>query len=141
VPEIFEAWVEAMRTPVEPVRPEAIEGHDIFMRSTCIACHSITGTRAQGRLGPDLTLMGERFSIGAGLLANTEENMTEWILRAPELKKGIVMPGARVEAGGMPPTGLTRDEARAVAAYLAELRLPPAELELEEPTAAAPAGR
>jgi hypothetical protein len=69
-------------------------------------------------------MMGERFSIGAGLLTNTVDNMTEWILRAPELKKGIVMPGAQVEAGGMPPTGLSREEARAIAVYLASLRLP-----------------
>jgi cytochrome c oxidase subunit II len=124
-PDEWEAWVEAMRSPVEPVGDLAAEGHDIFMRSTCIACHAITGTRAQGRLGPDLTMMGERFSIGAGLMANTEDNMTEWILRAPDLKKGIIMPGAEVEARGMPPTGLSREEARAVAAYLNDLRLPP----------------
>jgi cytochrome c oxidase subunit II len=145
----YEAWVDAMTAPAEPEVPDApdfpdapdapdvlvADGHDVFMRSTCIACHAITGTRAQGRLGPDLTMMGERFSIGAGLMANTEENMTEWILRAPELKKGIVMPGARMEAGGMPPTGLSREEARAVAAYLASLRLP--DLRAVRPTAPA----
>jgi cytochrome c oxidase subunit II len=119
----FDAWVAAMKSPEEP-GDLAMEGHDIFMGSTCIACHAIAGTRAQGRLGPDLTMMGERFSIGAGLMANTEENMTEWILHAPDLKKGVIMPGAQLEAGGMPPTGLSRDEARAVAAYLATLRLP-----------------
>jgi cytochrome c oxidase subunit II len=126
-PDEYDAWVQVMSPPDEPVQPTdpaALEGHDVFMRSTCIACHAITGTRAQGRLGPDLTMMGERFSIGAGLLTNTVDNMTEWILRAPELKKGIVMPGAQVEAGGMPPTGLSREEARAIAVYLASLRLP-----------------
>jgi cytochrome c oxidase subunit II len=123
-PAEYEAWVRAMQAPEEPPGDLAEEGHDIFMRSTCIACHAITGTRAQGRLGPDLTMMGERFSIGAGLMANTVDNMTEWILRAPELKKGILMPGAGIEARGMPPTGLSRDEARAVAQYLVGLRLP-----------------
>jgi cytochrome c oxidase subunit II len=140
-PSEYEAWVSAMSAPVDPVQPAeppqpadlTAQGHDVFMRSTCIACHAITGTRAQGRLGPDLTMMGERFSIGAGLMANTEENMTEWILRAPELKKGIVMPGAQIEAGGMPPTGLSREDARAVAAYLASLRLP--DLRAVDPTA------
>jgi cytochrome c oxidase subunit II len=187
--EQYDTWVSAMQAPLEPAGELATEGHDIFMRSTCIACHAISGTRAQGRLGPDLSLMGDRFSIGAGLMANTEENMTEWILRAPELKKGIGMPGAQVEAGGMPATMLSRDDARAIAAYLADLRLPllgaappagpgvapdagpgtgpdagpgtgpdagpaspadselapdalpPAEQEMEEPTAATPAGR
>jgi cytochrome c oxidase subunit II len=142
-PAEYDAWVAAMGEPADPAEPAdpveaadpaepadpdpaglAAEGHDIFMRSTCIACHAITGTRAQGRLGPDLTMMGDRFSIGAGLMANTEENMTEWLLRAPELKKGIIMPGSDIEAGGMPPTGLSREDARAVAAYLSSLRLP-----------------
>jgi cytochrome c oxidase subunit II len=135
--EEYEAWVETMRTGIEPLGDLAVEGHDVFMRSTCIACHAIAGTRAQGRLGPDLSLMGERFSIGAGLLPNTEDHMTDWILRAPELKKGIVMPGAQVEAGGMPPTALSPQEARAIAAYLADLRRPPGRL--PAPAGAAPA--
>jgi cytochrome c oxidase subunit II len=143
-PEEYEAWVQLMSPPDEPVQPTeptALEGHDVFMRSTCIACHAITGTRAQGRLGPDLTMMGDRFSIGAGLMANTVDNMTEWILRAPELKKGIVMPGAQVEAGGMPPTALSREEAHAIAVYLDGLRLPePLRAPATTPGADPPAG-
>jgi cytochrome c oxidase subunit II len=156
-PAEFDAWLEAMRAPAEPRADLAAEGHDAFMRSMCIACHAISGTRAQGRLGPDLTLMGERFSIGAGLMANTHENMTEWILRAPELKKSVRMPGSQVEGGGMPPTGLSRQDAEAIAAYLMELTLdgvtarpapetdlepdalPPADEELEDAPAATPA--
>jgi hypothetical protein len=94
----YDAWVAAMQAPGDDpaAAPAAVdepagpmvwraggEGHDVFMRSTCIACHAIAGTRAQGRLGPDLTMMGERFSIGAGLMANTLDNMTEWILHGP----------------------------------------------------------
>jgi cytochrome c oxidase subunit 2 len=123
-PAEFDAWVRGMKTPVEPAGDLEAEGQAIFMRSTCIACHAIEGTSAQGQLGPNLTHFGERFSIGAGLMENTPENLTEWILRAPELKQGIVMPGAEAAAGGMAPTGLTRQEARAVAAYLSDLRRP-----------------
>ncbi|NIP82996.1 MAG: c-type cytochrome, partial [Gemmatimonadetes bacterium] len=93
-PAEFEAWVRDMQTPVEPSGEAAARGREIFLRSTCIACHAIEGTSAQGRLGPDLTHFGERWSIGAGLMDNTEENLAEWILHAPELKKGIIMPGA-----------------------------------------------
>ena len=120
----FRRWVEDIRTPVEPAGDLAAQGREIFQRSTCIACHTIEGTSARGQLGPNLTLFGDRFSIAAGLMENNEENLTEWILRAPELKKGALMPGARVGGGGMPPTGLSREDARAIAAYLSDLRRP-----------------
>ncbi|MFO7893809.1 MAG: cytochrome c oxidase subunit II [Longimicrobiales bacterium] len=120
----FAAWVEDMNTPVEPSGERAAEGRDLFMSSVCIACHAIEGTSAQGRLGPDLTHFGERWSIGAGLMANTEENLTEWILHAPDLKKGVIMPGSETGAGGMEPTGLSREQARAMATYLLDLRRP-----------------
>ena len=123
-PEAFDAWVRDMQAPVEASGELAARGKDIFLRSTCIACHTVQGTTAQGRLGPDLTLFGERWSIGAGLMENTEENLTEWILHAPELKKGVIMPGANIGAGGMAPTGLSREDAEAVAAYLSDLRRP-----------------
>ncbi len=122
--EEFDAWVRDMGAPVEPAGDLEARGRDLFMSNVCIACHAIEGTQAQGRLGPDLTHFGERWSIGAGLMDNTPENLTEWILHAPDLKKGIIMPGAETGAGGMQPTGLTRDEARAIAAYLSDLRRP-----------------
>jgi cytochrome c oxidase subunit 2 len=123
-PAEFEAWIEDMNTPVEPSSERAAEGRDLFMGNVCIACHAIEGTRAQGRLGPDLTHFGERWSIAAGLMPNTEENTAEWILNAPDMKKGAKMPGARVGGGGMAPTGLSREQAEAIAAYLHDLRRP-----------------
>ena len=123
-PAEFEAWIQDMNTPVEPSDELAARGRDVFMGNVCIACHAIEGTRAQGRLGPDLTHFGERSTIAAGLMPNTEENLTEWILHAPELKKGAKMPGAQIGGGGMAPTGLSREQVRAVAAYLLDLRRP-----------------
>lgn len=120
----FQRWVEDIQRPVEPVGELAIRGREVFQRSTCIACHTIEGTTAQGQLGPNLTLFGDRFSIAAGLMDNTEENLVEWILHAPDLKSGVLMPGAEVGGGGMPPTGLSREDARAIAAYLMDLRRP-----------------
>ncbi|HSH45392.1 MAG TPA: cytochrome c oxidase subunit II, partial [Longimicrobiales bacterium] len=90
--EDFGRWVEDMKNPMEPVGELEQRGREIFLSSTCIACHTIEGTSAQGQLGPNLTLMGERFTIGAGLMDNNEENLTEWILRAPEVKHGALMP-------------------------------------------------
>ncbi|MDX1675036.1 MAG: cytochrome c oxidase subunit II, partial [Longimicrobiales bacterium] len=120
----FEAWVADMNTPVEPSDDRSARGRELFLGSVCVACHAIEGTRAAGRLGPDLTLFGERTTLGAGLMENTHENLTEWLLYAPDLKKGIIMPGSYTGAGGMEPTGLTREEAEAIATYLLDLRRP-----------------
>jgi cytochrome c oxidase subunit 2 len=135
-PEAFDAWVRDMKSAVEPSGEAAARGKEIFLRSTCIACHTIEGTTAQGKLGPDLTMFGERWSIAAGLMENTEENLTEWILHAPELKRGVIMPGANVGAGGMAPTGLSRADAEAIAAYLSDLRRPMAGRRIDLPTGA-----
>jgi cytochrome c oxidase subunit 2 len=123
-PEEFDAWIADMQTTVEPSNDLAAQGRDLFMGNVCIACHTIDGTRAQGKLGPNLTYFGERSTLGAGVMANTEDNLTEWILHAPDIKKGIIMPGANTPAGGMQATGLTRDQAHAIAAYLLDLRRP-----------------
>jgi cytochrome c oxidase subunit 2 len=147
----FQAWVQRLETPSvtavpallpsqqtdvasEPAEggqtgvaetvadPAVIQGREIFHRSTCIACHSIQGTNAMGILGPNLSLLGERTTIGAGYLENTRENMIRWIRSPQSIKPGAPMPGAAEGGGGMPPTNLSDEEIRAVAAYLASLR-------------------
>ncbi|NIR45646.1 MAG: cytochrome c oxidase subunit II [Gemmatimonadetes bacterium] len=118
----FEEWVERMKTPVEPDSGSlAARGREVFMGATCVACHAIAGTNARGRLGPDLTRLGARTTIGAGLLENTRENLAAWITAPAEFKPGVKMPGVAEEGGGFPPTGLSSEQVEAVAAYLASL--------------------
>ena len=139
----FQAWVERLETPSvtavppegEPAQagaereiqaaaadPAVAQGREIFHRSTCIACHTIQGTNAMGVLGPSLSLLGERATIGAGYLENTRENLVRWLRSPQSFKPGAPMPGATEEGGGMPPTNLSDEEIQAVAAYLASLR-------------------
>ena len=92
------------------------------MRSTCIACHSIAGTDAQGMLGPNLTRLGARSTLGAGLMENTRENLIAWIRDPARYKPQVKMPGVAVGGGGLPPTGLSDEELEAVATYLSGLR-------------------
>jgi cytochrome c oxidase subunit 2 len=142
-PAAFDAWIEAMRTgdpaPAAPPaggaagdtaaaqaapQQQTLEqrGREIFLSRACIACHAIAGTTAQGRVGPDLTRFGARETVGAGAAPNTPENIEQWIRDPQTLKAGALMPGAQAEAGGFPPTGLSDEEIRAVAAYLSSLR-------------------
>lgn len=122
-PEELQRWVAAYNAPKPaPTDPLAVQGQQVFFRSMCIACHSIAGTPAVGRIGPNLTFMGDRWAVGAGAEHTSVEALTAWITNPHDLKPGARMPGIRTEGGGMPPTGLTEEDAHAVAAYLFSLR-------------------
>jgi len=118
------AAAPAMASAATPA-PGSLEaqGRDIFLRSTCVACHSIAGTPARGTLGPNLTGFGSRWAVGAGARPNTLENVIAWITNPQDLKPGALMPGTRTPApNGFPATGLSDEEVRAVAAYLLSLK-------------------
>jgi cytochrome c oxidase subunit II len=113
----------AGQTTGDPTHAQLVaEGQRIFFTKPCIACHAISGTTAQGLIGPNLTRFGARPTVGAGALPNTEENVARWIANPQAIKAGTRMPGVRTPGGGFPPTGLTAAETRAVAAYLSSLR-------------------
>ncbi|MEJ2503306.1 MAG: c-type cytochrome, partial [Gemmatimonadota bacterium] len=92
-PEKFDAWVARMKAGQDssalsaPQDSLARRGKQKFLTSACIACHSISGTTAMGQIGPNLTALGDRWSIGAGVLDNTPENVHRWILHAPQIKQ------------------------------------------------------
>ena len=112
--EEFARWLEAQRGPAaQPPDPEAMRGRELFFASGCAACHTIGGTSAQGVVGPNLTHVGSRLSLGAGILPNERGAFLRWIERTDHLKPGVHMP-----AFGMLPPG----ELRALAAYLESLQ-------------------
>jgi cytochrome c oxidase subunit 2 len=67
-------------------------------------------------------MVGARPWIGAGASAMNHENLVAWIKDPQSVKPGTLMPGTRTAGGGLPPTGLTDQEVRAVAAYLLSLK-------------------
>ncbi|MBI4409607.1 MAG: cytochrome c oxidase subunit II [Gemmatimonadetes bacterium] len=122
-PEQFEAWAQRMQAPPAPPAGTLAErGREVFLRSPCIACHTVEGTTARGVIGPNLTLLGDRATVGAGALANTPENLARWIRDPGGVKPGAMMPGTRAPGGGLPPTGLNDADVEAVVAYLLSLR-------------------
>jgi cytochrome c oxidase subunit 2 len=106
-PAEFRRWVDRMRR----IPTVATDGMQVFRESGCSACHRIAGTMAQGVTGPDLSHMGSRRTIAAGLLENTPENMADW-LRSPDSFK----PGTR-----MPDLELDREEIARLVTFLQEL--------------------
>ena len=69
------------------------EGHAIFQAQGCGACHALRGTEARGEVGPDLTHVGGRQSLAAGVLPMTAEALADWIAHPEAFKPGVEMPG------------------------------------------------
>lgn len=78
----------------------------------CGACHRIPDVPgAEGLVGPPLDAMGRRTFI-AGHLPNRPDQMVRWLLDPPAVEPGTAMPDL----------GLSRAQARDIAAFLAGLR-------------------
>ena len=104
---------EPQADPLDPeLRAVLNAGNQAFLGSGCIACHRIEGTVAAGVLGPDLTHVGSRRKIAAGILENTPENMARWLQNPSAVKPGSLMPT-------MP---LDEDTIRTLVAYLESLK-------------------
>lgn len=89
----FRQWLEQERqNAVSPSEPVAQEGQRLFVSQGCGACHTIRGTDAHSSLGPDLTHVGSRKSLGAGILPSTSEEFSNWIRHTNALKPGVKMP-------------------------------------------------
>ena len=113
-PDDYAAWLDRQRAPANP--PDSDEkrrGHDAFMASACALCHTIRGTPAMGRVGPELTHVGSQRRIAGGMFQNTTADLAAWITHAQSLKPGAQMPDV---------TAFTGAELRAVVAYLQSLR-------------------
>jgi cytochrome c oxidase subunit 2 len=108
----FDDWLRREARPApETEGADAEEGRRIFERASCAGCHTIRGTSAAGTLGPDLTHVANRDTLGAGAVPFTPEALDDFITDPQHDKPGV----------SMPPTELTPDQVDAVVAYLTEL--------------------
>ena len=86
-------------------------GRMALSQYACSACHTIPGvTSSHPNVGPPLTGIASRRLI-AGRLANTPDNMVQWLRQPNSIKPHTAMPDMRV----------TEAHARDMAAYLATL--------------------
>ena len=110
----FEAWLEVQaRDAAPPDDPVAQRGQTLFFSYGCNTCHTVRGTLAAGRVGPDLTHVGSRVTLAAGQFPNDREHLMRWIQQTELLKPGVHMPAfARMPA----------DDLTALAAFLQGLR-------------------
>ena len=110
----FERWLAHQASPAAPpAEPRAARGAELFTSNGCGACHTVRGTSAAGVIGPDLTHVGSRLSLGAGILATRPDQFRDWLAQTAHIKPGVHMP----EFGMLPDADL-----QALAAYLNSLK-------------------
>jgi len=92
-PEDFNVWYAASQQPAkQPTTDPQTLGQQIFLRSVCAQCHTINGTDASGRVGPNLTHVASKPYIASASLENSRENLMNWISDPQSMKPGIRMP-------------------------------------------------
>jgi cytochrome c oxidase subunit 2 len=112
-PAEYQRWLRAQAAPaILPATPQEQRGRDVFMASTCPLCHTVGGTEAGGRTGPDLTHVGSRQTLAAGTLENTPASLAAWVTVPQRIKPGARMPG----------TPLPAADRAALVAYLGSLQ-------------------
>lgn len=110
-PEDFAAWVKNQQQ--QAVMDEKVAaGRHVFETQACMNCHTIVGTAATGRFGPDLTHLMSRDTLASGAMDNTRENLREWIRHPDTFKEGSLMPAMQ----------LNDQQLDQVTAYLATLK-------------------
>lgn len=107
----FDRWAQQQSQPSH-VAGSISAGQRIFETTACINCHTVAGTMAQGRFGPDLTHLMSRDTIAAGAATNTPEHLRQWIRNPDAIKPGSLMPAMQ----------LSDQDADALTAYLETLR-------------------
>ena len=96
-----------------PPGDDAARGRALFMEAGCGACHRVAGTEANGLAGPDLTYVGSRLTLGAGILPNHRGTLIGWIGDSQSIKPGNRMPSYDV---------LPAEDIAAIAAWLEQQR-------------------
>jgi len=89
-------WVTAQQKPAV-VDPSVARGRRLFDSTACINCHTVRGTVAAGKFGPDLTHLMSRETLAAGTALNTVEHLRVWVGNPAVMKPGALMPAMNLD--------------------------------------------
>lgn len=95
-PDAWDAWVRNQQAP-GPQAPAAARGRETFLSLSCVSCHTVAGTTADGTFGPDLTHLMSRATLGAGVIMNTPEGLGAWLADPQSIKPGCDMPDMKLD--------------------------------------------
>jgi cytochrome c oxidase subunit 2 len=108
----YRRWLDEQAAPRAAPSGLAAEGERVFLAAVCSSCHTVRGTSAAALAGPDLTHVGSRSTLGAGVLRNSDAAMRAWIADPQSIKPAVLMPQVP----------LSRAQLEALTAYLRSLR-------------------
>jgi cytochrome c oxidase subunit 2 len=109
----FQAWLKRQAQPAAaPTSALEQRGKQIFENGPCASCHTIRGTSASGYVGPDLTHLASRTTLGGVTIPNRPDYLARWIADSQHFKPGNQMPDLH----------LTPGQLRALVAYLGSLK-------------------
>lgn len=110
-PAQFAAWVAAQQR--KATQDSAVHaGEAVFLHNACISCHTVAGTVATGRFGPDLTHVASRDTIASGAVPFSAANVRAFVDNPAHFKPGALMP----------PMHLNDKDLDLVTAYLTSLK-------------------
>jgi cytochrome c oxidase subunit II len=93
--EDFDAWSKSQQ-PAAADSSTVVDGRRVFETAACINCHTVRGTAANGRFGPDLTHLMSRTTIASGAAENTAESLRAWLRDPDAIKPGSLMPAMKL---------------------------------------------
>lgn len=107
-PAEFDRWLQALAAPAEATQSA---GRALFDEYGCNGCHAVRGHFLGSAIGPDLTHLGTRLTLAAGILPPSVEALAAFIRDPAAIKPGALMP---------PFERMTPADAEAIARYLLE---------------------
>ncbi len=98
----YQNWLASQAQPhPQPKTALEAQGKALFVGFTCSSCHDLAGSGApkSQNVGPDLTHLADRETLGAGVLPNTPTALRKWLADPPAIKPGVHMPNLRLTSG------------------------------------------
>jgi cytochrome c oxidase subunit 2 len=99
-PDEYQAYLDRLDRPVAPSEdPLAEGGREVFLAEGCGACHAVRGVSEGTGAGPDLSRLGARASLGAGMWRTNVGNIAGWVADVQDMKPGAKMPSYNLLEG------------------------------------------
>ena len=113
-PQEYTDWLARQAAAASPpAGSDERNGAALFVAAGCGACHAVDGTAARGTIGPNLTHLGGRRSIGVDQNAMSRDSILGFLTEGQRIKPGNHMPEFKV---------LRQNERDAIASYLLSLK-------------------
>jgi cytochrome c oxidase subunit 2 len=97
----FDQWyAEQANQNAGPLQPgDPARGRNIIETGACAACHSVAGTKAQGKVAPRALTVFATYPTIAQVegFTNAPENLRKWLQNPQEVKPGTAMPNLNLK--------------------------------------------